>query len=84
MYASLPGAQFSEENNLWVVPCDAEVNVTWTFGGKEIPIHPLDTIATGVFLGNPHDPLCYGLWTPVSPIIPKGLDGILGMAFCKS
>lgn len=90
MYSNLPGAKFqeiAEGFQAWVVPCNAEVNVTWTFGGKDIPIHPLDVSIPGTLLGDPTDKNCYGLWQPIgvsSGSLPKGLDAILGMAFCES
>jgi hypothetical protein len=27
---------------VWVVPCGTEVNVTFVFGGRKYPMHPLD------------------------------------------
>ncbi len=29
-------------DNVWIVPCETEVKITFKIAGKEIPIHPLD------------------------------------------
>jgi hypothetical protein len=92
MYFNLPGASFQNLTDLntvtWVVPCDGEVNVTWSFGGVEIPIHPLDiSVPVATVTGNTRDTRCVGRWQPVdadSGDVPDGLDMILGMAFCSS
>jgi hypothetical protein len=92
MYSTLPGASFQNLTDLgtvaWVVPCDGEVNVTWSFGGVEIPIHPLDiSIPVRTLTSNTTDTRCIGLWQPIgvdSGNIPDTLDMILGMAFCSS
>jgi hypothetical protein len=40
---SLPGATETDEG-LELFPCNAEVNVTFIFGGQEFPVHPLDIL----------------------------------------
>jgi len=44
IYGRVPGAVFNEKNQFWTVPCDSLINVSFKFGGVEIPIHPLDTV----------------------------------------
>lgn len=44
IYGRVPGAVFDEKNQFWTVPCDSLINVSFKFGGVEIPIHPLDTV----------------------------------------
>jgi hypothetical protein len=71
---------------LWTVPCDAEINVTWTFGGKDIPVHPLDIVGPSSFTTpgtpDPNDHNCYGLWTPQDTLLQQfGVDAIFGMPF---
>jgi hypothetical protein len=41
-YGRIPQAYFEAEAQLWVIPCDHEVNVTFVIGGVRYPIHPLD------------------------------------------
>ena len=46
MYSGIPGASLQFVNGLgqiWLIPCDAEVNLTFKIGGQPYPIHPLDT-----------------------------------------
>ena len=28
---------------IWLIPCDAEINITFKIGGQTYPVHPLDT-----------------------------------------
>ena len=42
IYGHLPGARLTEGSKIWTLPCTAEVNVTFKFGGHTFPIHPLD------------------------------------------
>lgn len=44
VYGRVPGAVFDEKSQFWTVPCDSLINVSFKFGGAEIPIHPLDTV----------------------------------------
>lgn len=47
IYGRIPGAVFGDAGNgagqTWMFPCDVEVNLTFSIGGVNIPIHPLDT-----------------------------------------
>jgi hypothetical protein len=46
-YSRVPGAAFKNVSGLgevWTLPCNAEVNVTFKIGGVDYPIHPLDTV----------------------------------------
>ncbi|KAF4617110.1 hypothetical protein D9613_005968 [Agrocybe pediades] len=45
IYSRFYGSEFVQIKGLggvWIVPCEQEVNVTFSFAGKEYPIHPLD------------------------------------------
>ncbi|KAH9848559.1 aspartic peptidase domain-containing protein [Lenzites betulinus] len=52
IYQNVPGAQLigpgSELANpgqvMYSTPCDAKINITWSFGGNLYPMHPVDTI----------------------------------------
>lgn len=46
IYGDVPGAELVKDTDLgevWTIPCDIEINISFKFGGKDIPIHPLDT-----------------------------------------
>ena len=47
IYGRIPGATFGAVGrgvgNTWKLPCNVEVNLTFTIGGVKYPIHPLDT-----------------------------------------
>ena len=44
IYGRVPGAVYDQKSQFWTVPCDSLINVSFKFGGVEIPIHPLDTV----------------------------------------
>ena len=44
IYGRVPGAVYDTKSQFWTVPCDSLINVSFKFGGVEIPIHPLDTV----------------------------------------
>ena len=44
IYGRVPGAVYDVTRGYWTVPCDSLVNLTFRFGGVEIPIHPLDVV----------------------------------------
>jgi len=46
VYSRFVGSQYMNVTGIgevWVVPCDQEVNMTFVIQGKRYPIHPLDT-----------------------------------------
>ena len=43
IYSSVPGASFDQRSGFWLIPCQQEVNLTFTIGGQNFPIHPFDT-----------------------------------------
>jgi hypothetical protein len=44
IYGRVPGANYDETLGYWTVPCDSLVNLTFVFGGVQVPIHPLDVV----------------------------------------
>ena len=84
----MPGAQLtnnSEFGEVYTLPCDVELNVTFKFANISYPIHPLDTsldVGATDSLGNA---VCIGAFQPTLPGAESStFDGILGMAFCES
>ncbi|KAI0051787.1 acid protease [Auriscalpium vulgare] len=80
IYGKIPGARFDNDDNLWIVPCAAEVNFTISFGGVAIPIHPLDVTNTSTTL--PPDQ-CFGAFQPIK-FDGAPIDIILGMSFLRN
>jgi len=44
IYGRVQGAQFDSKNQWWTVPCGQYLNVSFNFGGRNYPIHPLDLV----------------------------------------
>ena len=62
IYSGTPGASLQTLQGLgsvWVIPCDAEINVAFKFGGQTYPVHPLDTNSDDA-LTNPDGRVCLG------------------------
>jgi hypothetical protein len=81
IYANATGATFDDKNGVYVVPCDAEINVTFVFGGVQYPVHALDTVSP---LGGPLSEGCAGTFQPITFDSGGQLDMILGMAFLRN
>lgn len=53
IYGRVQGAKYNSTQNggLWLVPCTQELNISFNFGGVNIPMHPLDVVSTDLDLG---------------------------------
>ncbi|KAH9858732.1 aspartic peptidase domain-containing protein [Lenzites betulinus] len=88
IYSRVPGAKLANisasDSPVWIVPCSAEVNVTFNFAGIAYPAHPLETV-TNEFLG-PLDasgtPSCVGGFQPMPSQQPY--DIVLGVTFLRT
>ncbi|KAH9013842.1 aspartic peptidase domain-containing protein [Lactarius pseudohatsudake] len=84
MYSGAKGAKLknlqSYSGDIWVIDCDAEVNVTFLIGGQSYHVHPLDTNRKGT--DDDGNDICFG---PFQPLIAGAEDStydmILGMAW---
>ncbi|KAH9007466.1 aspartic peptidase domain-containing protein [Lactarius deliciosus] len=84
MYSGAKGAKLknlqSYHGDIWVIDCDAEVNVTFLIGGQSYHVHPLDTNRKGT--DDDGNDICFG---PFQPLIAGAEDStydmILGMAW---
>lgn len=85
IYSRVPNATYvnisAADTPVWTLPCDVELNITFTFAGVSYPVHPLDTVMDD--LRGPPDssgqPTCVGSFQPMSSTQPY--DIVLGMAF---
>jgi hypothetical protein len=99
IYAKAKGATFDSKNNIYVVPCDTEINITFTFGGIAYPVHPLDAVSpAGGQISDGYvsrriearvgvlidRPSCIGMFQPITFDSQGQLDMILGMAFLRN
>ena len=62
MYSGAKGASLktieSLNGDIWVIDCDAEVNVTFLIGGQPYFVHPLDTNQEGA--DDEGNAICFG------------------------
>ncbi len=59
----MPGSQLINDPDLgkiWTIPCDIEINISFNFGGKNFPVHPLDTSLDFNATDSNGDHVCYG------------------------
>ena len=50
IYGRVQGAVFDSTNQWWTVPCGQYLNVSFNFGGRNYPIHPLDLVDNNLAL----------------------------------
>jgi len=93
IYGRFPGAEYINIpvlGSVWIVPCSAEVNISFTFSGKNIPIHPLDatlepsTLSLSNVQASTGEDGCIGAFQPMSFGGSPTYDIILGMAFLRN
>ncbi|CUA69158.1 hypothetical protein RSOLAG22IIIB_03837 [Rhizoctonia solani] len=83
IYSSISGATFSSALGQWVVPCDQEINLGLTIGGRRFPIHPLDIASPS--LSSSDNTTCYGTFIPQSFSAGAGeFDILLGDMFLRN
>lgn len=82
IYGRVQGANYSQEQGLWMVPCDQELNITFTFAGVKMPVHPLDVVSGDFNLGS----YCPGTFQPITTAfsVLGDYDMILGMSFMRN
>lgn len=84
IYGRVQGAEYNEASEVWTVPCDQLVNLTFKFGGVEFPIHPLDVTSSDFNMVNSlGQAVCVGTFQPITSAFSLlgEYDIILGMAF---
>ncbi|KAJ6535597.1 aspartic peptidase domain-containing protein [Mycena capillaripes] len=98
IYSSIPGAvlspnsaiplgQFSSTNDVWVVPCTAQVEVVATFGGQDFPIHPLDVTDMQILTtpdGSRNFTVCTNAFTDTGNIGQGFQDALFGDSFLRN
>ncbi|SJL07765.1 uncharacterized protein ARMOST_11115 [Armillaria ostoyae] len=94
IYSGVSGAEYRDitgVGNVWIVPCDEEVNITFKFSGNSYHIHPLDaTMDPSLFdlseiVNSEGQSSCIGSFQPTIPGARIELrDMILGMSFLRN
>lgn len=61
IYGCVQGAVYNEASEVWTVPCNQEINLSFMFGGQEYPIHPLDVASSDFnMVDDTGAPVCVG------------------------
>ncbi|THH20587.1 hypothetical protein EW146_g784 [Bondarzewia mesenterica] len=88
IYGRVQGAKYDENQELWTIPCDQELNITFKFGGQSFPIHPLDTSSSDFNMtdSSTGQPVCVGTFQPITSAFSLlgEYDMILGMSFLRN
>ncbi|KAF9783230.1 acid protease [Thelephora terrestris] len=87
IYGCVPGAVFDSKNQFWTVPCDSLINVSFEFGGVQIPIHPLDTVMSEFNYKDANgNTACVGSFQPITSAFSLlgEYDMVLGMSFLRN
>ncbi|KAJ6578613.1 aspartic peptidase domain-containing protein [Mycena sp. CBHHK59/15] len=98
IYSSIPGAvltsdfyvpatKFSTTNDVWVVPCNATVEMQAVFGGQNFSIHPLDLTDIQTLVspdGTRNYTVCVGTFTDVGTIVDGASDALFGDSFLRN
>ncbi|KAJ6567113.1 aspartic peptidase domain-containing protein [Mycena capillaripes] len=84
--SSIPNLKFSEDEDVWVVPCNTAVNMTTKFAGQDFPIHPLDITDMSFLVGpdGKNYTVCTGSITNGGSILGGGLDALYGDSFLRN
>ena len=84
----MPGVDLVKNSPLggdvYTIPCDVEINISFKFGGKTFPIHPLDTSSSDFHLTDSSgNTVCVGTFQPITSAFSLlgEYDLILGMGF---
>ncbi|KAF7353878.1 Six-hairpin glycosidase [Mycena venus] len=84
--SSIPNLKFSEDEDVWVIPCTTPVNMTVKFAGQDFPIHPLD-LSDSSYLVAPDGKnytVCVGSMTNGGSILGPDLDALYGDSFLRN
>ncbi|KAF9046535.1 aspartic peptidase domain-containing protein [Panaeolus papilionaceus] len=95
IYSRFQGSEYRQIQGVggaWTLPCVQEVNVTFRFGGRSYPMHPLDMTIDPESIGLPEvissdgERACIGTFQPFT--YDRGArpnyDMVLGMAFMRN
>ncbi|KAJ7019898.1 aspartic peptidase domain-containing protein [Mycena alexandri] len=72
-------------NEVWIVPCNASIDVVASFGGQDFPIHPLDLTDLKIVTspdGTSNYTACVG--TIIGAVTTVSIDALFGDSFLRN
>ncbi|KAG6856242.1 hypothetical protein H0H87_006175 [Tephrocybe sp. NHM501043] len=87
IYGRVQGAVYDEKNEYWTVPCGQYLNISLGFGGRQYPVHPLDTVDDNFAAKDANgNRVCIGAFQPITSAFSLlgHYDMILGMSFLRN
>ncbi|KAJ7274247.1 aspartic peptidase A1 [Mycena rebaudengoi] len=80
IYGRVKGAIYNTTEEYWTVPCGQMLNLSFSFGGKVFPMHPLDVVDDNFIHKGDN---CIGAFQPITTAFSLfgNFDMILGMTF---
>jgi hypothetical protein len=87
IYGRVKGAVYDVKNEIWMVPCGQYLNISFAFGGRSYPIHPLDTVDDNFNKVDANgNKICIGTFQPITSAfsILGHYDMIMGMNFLRN
>ncbi|KAJ7169191.1 aspartic peptidase domain-containing protein [Mycena crocata] len=84
--SSLRNAYWSSDRDVWVVPCNASLDLSAIFGGQPYPLHPLDMtqMYTSVGPNGVNYTVCVGSITNGGTITSGSTDALFGDTFLRN
>ncbi|KAJ7255244.1 aspartic peptidase domain-containing protein [Mycena rebaudengoi] len=84
--SSIGNAHFSEDRDVWVIPCTTAINFTTSFGGQTFTIHPLDLtdFTTRIGPDGKNYTVCSGSITNGGEILGRSWDALYGDSFLRN
>jgi hypothetical protein len=85
IYGRVQGAIYDTNIQAWTIPCGQLLNISFNFGGVNIPIHPFDTVNNDFdYTDSNGNPKCIGAVRISSPSIPFKTSLIVPCSFNRS
>lgn len=84
IYGRVKGAVYDSTNEWWLLPCGQYLSISFNFGGKNYPIHPLDVVDDNFSkIDGSGKKVCIGSFQPITTAFSLlgHYDMILGMNF---
>ncbi|KAL0565110.1 hypothetical protein V5O48_016923 [Marasmius crinis-equi] len=87
IYGRVKGAVYDSTKEWWTVPCGQMLNISFNFGGKNYPVHPMDTVDDNFnYRDAQGNRMCIGAFQPITTAFSLlgNYDMIMGMNFLRN